>query len=108
MREVALIGSKVDLSIPEKNVAFKIMENTKVEHDFRFKSDKNMLEEASLMLTGDEKYTLAPQIKQAYNEAQLSPIHSYCIKYFQGIDYKILDPKRAKDEAYVRSVLKLL
>jgi hypothetical protein len=63
MREVALIGSKVDLSIPEKNVAFKIMENTKVEHDFRFKSDKNMLEEASLMLTGDEKYTLAPQIK---------------------------------------------
>lgn len=35
------------------------MEHTKVEQDLRFKQDKNMLEEGSLLLTGDDKYTLS-------------------------------------------------
>ena len=35
------------------------MEHTKVEHDLRFKIEKNMLEESSLLLTGDDKYTLS-------------------------------------------------
>jgi hypothetical protein len=32
----------------------------------------------------------------------------YCLKYFKGIDYTIIDPKSIKDQAYLSNVIKIL
>jgi hypothetical protein len=50
---------KVDLYLPDKKFALKIMDHTQVSTDLRFKQTRNMLEDCSLQLLGDEKYTLS-------------------------------------------------
>jgi len=35
----------------------------------------------------------------------MNPIVEYCLKYYNGINYKLIDPKKTKDEAYIKHVL---
>jgi len=85
-----------------------VIEPVKIPHDIRFLRKRNALEDNRLLLLGDDKYTLSKQIIQGYQEAQLNPITLYCIKYYQGLNYKLIDSKKAKDEAYLRHVVQLL
>jgi hypothetical protein len=99
---------EADILIEGKKTVLKVIEPVKIPHDIRFLRKRNALEENRLLLQGDDKYTLAKQILQGYQEAQLNPITLYCIKYYKGLNFKLIDSKKAKDEAYLRHVVQLL
>jgi hypothetical protein len=99
---------EADILLVGKKTVLKVIEPIKIPHDIRFLRKRNALEDNRLLLLGDDKYTLAKQIVQGYQEAQLNPITLYCIKYYKGLNYKLIDSKKAKDEAYLRHVVQLL
>ena len=99
---------EADILIEGKKAVLKVIEPIKIPHDIRFLRKRNALEDNRLLLQGDDKYTLSKQIVQGYQEAQLNPITLYCIKYYKGLHYKLIDSKKTKDEAYLRHVVQLL
>ena len=64
----------VDILIPEKKLAFKVLDQVKIPHDTRFSNEKSIIESNKILLLGDENYTLKRQVMQSYNEASKSSL----------------------------------
>jgi hypothetical protein len=103
--KVAVGELKLEVDLLINKTAYKVLESAKIAHDQRFVERKSALEVNKILLLGDESYTLSRQIIQGYNEAQLNPMTAYYMKYYEGINYKLIDGKRIKDDLYLRHVI---
>eukprot|EP00347_Sterkiella_histriomuscorum_P007116 403350203 len=99
---------QVDLFSQENKLGFVLQKDfAKVNIDSRFITDKTLIDRNLSHVLGKDEFTRKNSILEYCNHfGSINPIDQFALKYFHGIELKVLNFKKAKQDNYILSLIK--